>query len=89
MTLGLAETAVIWAIGSTAGSMLFWGTLLLGRLMGRMERTEKDVVDINKVLDRAGQRMSDLADEVQKMPERFIERREAVLWRGSRAEDKA
>lgn len=88
MMIGAAEVAVIWAIGSTAGSMLFFGTLQLGRLLARMERVEKDIVGINKVMDSAGKRMSDLADDVQKMPERFIERREAMTWRGSRAEDK-
>lgn len=89
MTLGPAEIAAIWAIGSTAGSLLFFGTLQLGRLLARMDRLEKDMLDVNKTMDRAGQRMSDLADEVQKMPDRFIERREALMWNGSRAGDKA
>ena len=87
MMIGPVEIATIWAIGSTAGSILFFGTLQLGRLLSRMERAEKDIVGINHTMDRAGQRMSDFADDLQKMPDRFIPRSEAIMWRGSRAED--
>ena len=88
MTIGTAEIAMIWLAGSTIGSSLFWGVFLLGRLATRVERAERRIEDIDHTLDRAGEKMSDLANEVQKMPERFIERREALMWRGSRAEDK-
>ena len=82
MTLGAAEIAAIWAIGSTAGSMLFWGTLLLGRVMSRMERAEKDIDVLENRMDRAGEKMSDLADAVQTMPDRV---RREVLARGTGA----
>ena len=59
----------------------------IGRLLSSMERAEKYIVGINHTMDRAGQRMSDFADDLQKMPDRFIPRSEAIMWRGSRAED--
>jgi DNA anti-recombination protein RmuC len=80
---------MVWAAGSLIGSGLFWGTLLLGRLMSRMERVETQVVEIEHIMDRAGQKMSDLANTVQTMPERFLTRAEAMNWRpGTRAEDR-
>ena len=88
MTLGLGEIAMVWTAGSIIGSALFWGTLNLGRLMARMERAEKRMDDFDHTMERAGQRMSDLTDDVQKMPEKFLTRSEALMWRGSRAEDR-
>lgn len=32
-------------LGSTVGSAIFWGALLLGRLLNRVERVEKRVDD--------------------------------------------
>ena len=87
--IGTAEIAMIWLAGSTIGSSLFWGVFLLGRLASRVERAERRIEEIDHALDRAGQRMSDLADDVQKIPDRFITRSEALTWRGSRVEDKA
>lgn len=88
MTIGTAEIAMIWIAGSTIGSSLFWSVFLLGRIAARMERAEKRIEQIDSAMDRAGQRMSDLADDMQKFPDRFIPRSEAVMWRGSRAEDR-
>jgi hypothetical protein len=88
VTIGPGELAMVWAAGSLIGSGLFWGTLLLGRLMARMERAETKIVEMDHVLDGAGQKMSDLANKVQTMPERFLTRAEALTWRGSRAEDR-
>lgn len=81
---------VIYACGvfSTVTTAVFWGSFLLGRLHARMERVESRTEDIEHRMDRAGQKMSDLTDEVQKMPERFLTRQEALMWRGSRAEDR-
>ncbi len=85
--IGPGELAMVWAAGSLIGSGLFWGTLLLGRLMARMERAEVKILEHDHIMDSAGQKMSDLANKVQTMPERFLTRAEAVTWRGSRAED--
>lgn len=81
MTLGPAEIAAMITLGSTAGSMLFWGTLLLGRLLTRMERVESKTDDLDKRMDRAGEKMSDLADAVQTMPDRV--RRELLVRGGN------
>ena len=67
MMIGNTEIVAIWAAGSMAGSMLFWGTLLLGRLMSRMERVETRVDDAHKRMDSAGEHLSDLAGDVQKL----------------------
>jgi hypothetical protein len=87
MMIGPGELAMVWAAGSLIGSGLFWGTLLLGRLMARMERAEEKIIEHDHALDGAGQKMSDIANKVQTMPERFLTRAEAMNWRGSRAED--
>lgn len=88
MTLGVGEVAMVWTAGSIIGSALFWGVLLLGRLTSRLERAETRLDQIDHAIDRAGQRVSDLTDEVQKMPDKFLTRTEALMWRGSRAEDR-
>ncbi len=85
--IGTGEIAMVWMAGSIIATTLFLGTLNLGRLMGRMERTERRIEEIDHVLDNSGQKMSDLANKVQTMPERFLTRAEALTWRGSRAED--
>jgi hypothetical protein len=87
MIIGTGEIAMIWMAGSIIATTLFLGTLNLGRLMGRMERAEVKIAEHEHILDSAGQKMSDLANKVQTMPERFLTRAEAVTWRGSRAED--
>lgn len=87
MMIGSGEIAMVWMAGSIIATTLFLGTLNLGRLMARMERTEKRIDEIDHSLDSAGQKMSDLANKVQTMPERFLTRAEALTWRGSRAED--
>lgn len=74
---------------STITTGIFWGAFLLGRLHSRMESVEKGVVGLGNRMDRAGDKMSDLADEIQKMPTNYLTRAEAVHWRGSRAEDNA
>lgn len=88
MSLTVGEVAAMITIGSTAGSVLFFGVLHLGRITGRLERTENKVGDLEHRMDRAGEKMSDLANEVQTIPTRFLSREEALLWRGSRAEDR-
>ena len=88
MTLGTGEIAMVWTAGSIIGSALFWSVLLLGRLTSRLERVEARIEQIDHEMDRAGKHMSDLANEVQKMPEKFLTRSEALMWRGSRAEDR-
>jgi hypothetical protein len=63
--LGAAEVGVIWAIGSTAGSILFFGALQLGRLLARMERVERRVEDVDERMTRAGDELSKLTGKVQ------------------------
>ena len=67
MTIGSPEVLAVWAVASTVGSALFWSVLLLGRLTSRLERVEQRAEDLDKRMDRAGDKMSDLADSVQKM----------------------
>ena len=76
MTFGAAEVAAIWTGGSIVGTALFWGVFLLGRLAARVERLESKHQDLaertgglENRMNRAGDKMSDLADEVQKIPE--------------------
>ena len=73
---------------STISTAIFWGAFLLGRLHSRMEDVEKGIVGLGNRMDRAGDKMSDLADEIQKLPDRYLTRSEALMWSGSRAEDK-
>lgn len=74
---------------STITTAIFWGAFLLGRLHSRMETVEHGVTGLGNRMDRAGDKMSDLADEIQKMPDRYLTRAEALHWRGSRAEDQS
>jgi len=53
-----------------------------------MDDVEKGVTGLSNRMDRAGDKMSDLANEIQKMPSRYLTREEALLWNGSRAEDR-
>ena len=89
MTITTEQTIALVGIFSTATTAIFWGSFLLGKLHARMERVETGVSDLTHRMERAGQHMSDLADEVQKMPTRFLTREEALVWRGSRAEDRS
>lgn len=79
---------MVWTAGSIIGSALFWSVLMLGRLTSRLERVETRVDDVTHRMDRAGEKMSDLSNDVQSMPERFLTRQEALMWRGSRVEDR-
>jgi hypothetical protein len=87
MTITLQQMLLVITGASSITTAIFWGAFLLGRLHSRMERTEKDVVGLGNRMDRAGDKMSDLADEMQKFPDRYLTRAEALHWRGSRAED--
>lgn len=88
MTITTEQILMVLGGASTITTAIFWGSFLLGRLHSRMESVEQNVVGLGNRMDRAGDRMSDLADEIQKMPDRYLTRAEALHWRGSRAEDK-
>jgi len=87
MTITTEQALMVIGGASTITTAIFWGAFLLGRLHSRMENAERSVTALDQRMDRAGQKMSDLADEVQKMPDRYLTRAEALHWRGSRAED--
>lgn len=87
MTITTEATIYAFTVAASVTSAVFWAAFLLGKLYARMERVETRVEDIAGRMDRAGEKMSDLANEVQKMPEKFLTRRDAYLWRGSRVED--
>lgn len=55
---------------STITTAIFWGAFLLGRLHSRVESVERDVTGLGNRMDRAGDKMSDFADEIQKMHDR-------------------
>ncbi len=76
MTIGPGELAAIWTAGSIIGSMLFLGTLNLGRLMSRMERAEHGIIELDHRMDKAGDKMSDLAGDVQKLMYPLVRRQE-------------
>lgn len=88
MTVTTEQALYAFGVFSSVTTAIFWGSFLLGRLHARMERVEMKIGEHDHVMERAGQKMSDLADEVQKMPEKFLTRSEALMWRGSRAEDR-
>ena len=67
MTIGSGEILAVWAICSTVGTMLFLGTLQLGRIMTRVERVEQRVDDAHHRMDKAGEHLSDLTGDVQKL----------------------
>lgn len=51
---------------------LLSGGLLLSLRSGRyLQAKEDDLTEVKRRLDKAGQEMSDLANEVQKLPDRF------------------
>jgi hypothetical protein len=87
MTITTQQALMVIGLASTITTAIFWGSFLLGRLHSRMEDVEKGIVGLGNRMDRAGDKMSDLADEIQKMPDRYLTRAEALHWRGSRAED--
>jgi hypothetical protein len=89
MTISTEQILMVIGGASTLTTGIFWGAFLLGRLHSRVEDVEKGILALDTRMDRAGQKMSDLADEVQKMPAHYLTRAEAMHWRGSRAEDKA
>lgn len=94
--LDLAKFAV-----ATAAAVLLWSLrqgFAGGSLMNRFERLEKDVTDLRtetrQRFDRAGEEMSNLATDVQGMPDRIRGelltelRREAALLRADSARDR-
>ena len=81
MTISTEQILMVVGGASTITTAIFWGAFQLGRLHSRM-------VSVENTLDRAGKRMSDLADEVQKFPSQYLSRAEAIHWNGSRAEDR-
>lgn len=89
LSIPYQQILAVVVIASTMTTGIFWGSFLLGRLHSRMDSTEKRVTDLGNRMDRAGDKMSDLADEIQKMPANYLTRAEALHWRGSRAEDQA
>lgn len=82
MTITVEQAIYAFCIVSSVTTAVFWGAFLLGRLYSRIETVEKR-------MDKAGELMSDLTDTVQKMPDKFMTRREAFAWKGSRAEDQS
>ena len=89
MTITTEQFLMVLGGASSITTAIFWGAFLIGRLNSRIETVEKDCVGLGNRMDRAGDKMSDLADEMQKFPDRYLTRAEALHWRGSRAEDKA
>ena len=87
MTITTEQALMVLGGASTISTAIFWGAFLLGRLHSRMEDVEKGIAGLGNRMDRAGDKMSDLADEIQKLPDRYLTRAEAVLWRGSREGD--
>ena len=88
MTISTEQILMVIGGASTITTAIFWGAFLLGRLHSRMDDVEKGVTGLSNRMDRAGDKMSDLANEIQKMPSRYLTREEALLWNGSRAEDR-
>ncbi len=80
MTISTEQILMVIGFASTITTAIFWGAFQLGRLHSRM-------VSVENTLDRAGKRMSDLADDVQKFPQTYLTRAEALHWNGSRAGD--
>jgi hypothetical protein len=87
VTITVQQALMVLGAASTITTAIFWGAFLLGRLHSRMEDVEKGITGLGNRMDRAGDKMSDLADEMQKFPDRYLTRAEALHWRGSRAED--
>jgi hypothetical protein len=85
----ISTEQILMVIGgaSTITTAIFWGAFQLGRLNSRIEDVQKECVSLGNRMDRAGEKMSDLADEIQKMPDRYLTRAEAMHWRGSREGD--
>jgi hypothetical protein len=88
MTVSWEQFLMVLGASFTLTTGIFWSAFLLGKLYSRMEGVESGVDLLGKRMDRAGEKMSDLADDVQKMPGLYLTRAEAVHWRGSRAEDR-
>ena len=88
MTITTEQALMVLGGASTLTTAIFWGAFLLGRLHSRVEDVEKGVVGLGNRMDRAGDKMSDLADEIQKLPDRYLTRAEAVHWNGSRVDDR-
>ncbi len=87
MTITTEQALMVLGGASTITTAIFWGAFLLGRLHSRMEDAEKGIVSLGNRMDRAGDKMSDLADKVQTFPEHYLTRAEALTWKGSRATD--
>ncbi len=87
MTITTEQALMVFGGASTITTAIFWGAFLLGRLHSRIEDAEKGIEGLGSRMDRAGDKMSDLADKVQTFPEHYLTRAEALNWRGSRASD--
>ncbi len=87
MTITSEQALMVFGGASTITTAIFWGAFLLGRLHSRIEDVEKGVEGLGNRMDRAGDKMSDLTDEIQKFPDRYLTRAEALNWRGTRATD--
>lgn len=87
MTVTTEQAIYAFCVVSSVTTAVFWASFLLGKLYSRMDRVEDRCVELDKRMDKAGEKMSDLANEVQTMPDKFLTRRDAIYWRGSRAED--
>jgi hypothetical protein len=87
MSISVEQVLMVVGGASTLSTGIFWAAFLLGKLYSRMEDVEQGITQLNLRMDRAGDRMSDLADDIQKFPDRYLTRAEAIHWRGTRAED--
>lgn len=87
MTISMNQIMMVIGGATSLTTGIFWGAFMLGKLYSRMEDVEKSVGLLGTRMDKAGDRMSDLADEIQKIPNTYLTRGEAILWRGSREGD--
>jgi hypothetical protein len=87
MNISLEQVLMVVGGASTVTTAIFWGAFLLGRLHSRMEAVEVGIEGLGHRLDRAGEKMSDISDIVQKFPGNYLSRAEAMHWKGSRATD--
>jgi hypothetical protein len=67
VTIPWSELFMVIGGAATIATSVFWGAYLLGKITNRIERVEVIAEDLDHRMDRAGQKMSDLADEVQKI----------------------
>lgn len=87
MTISTEQILTVIGVASAITTAIFWGAFELGRLRSDVDDTKKSIIGLSNRMDRAGDKMSDLADKVQTFPEHYLSRAEAIEWRGSRAGD--